>query len=335
MREKLFSKLALAVSRPAWLRVRTPHWALPALVVLLAVAPQVAHAQPTTTDPIVAAAGDIACDPSGSDFYKGHGTSTDCRQWYTSNLLGGVNRVLSLGDNQYQEGTLNQYLNSYKWSWGRFKGLTSPVVGNHEYRTPRAWGYFDYFNGVGNWKGRAGSRDSGYYSYNLGKWHLIALNSACGYSGDGGHVPGGCTPGSPEYEWLKRDLAANPRLCTLAYWHHALWNSDEEYGVRYFWNLLYAAHADLVLNGHDHDYERFAPMTPAGTLARNHGIRQIIVGTGGRNHGAVQTGVPHRQVANNTTFGVLRLRLHPTSYEWRFVHEQGKSFTDYGKKACH
>ncbi len=247
-----------------------------------------------------------------------------------------LNKIITLGDNQYQEGTLSQFRQSYDSSWGAqwgLKSITAPSVGNHEYRTPGAAGYFDYFNGAGNFTGPAGDRDKGYYSYDVGDWHVIALNSACGYSGDGEAVPGGCDPGSPQHEWLKEDLATRSRPCTLAYFHHARFSSAEN--VRPFWDLLYEAGAELAVNGHDHTYERFAPMTPGGQLDRDRGIRQIIAGNGGKSHGALNTGVPNREVANNDTYGVLKLKLHSGSYAWKMVPERGKTFTDSGTTSCH
>lgn len=285
-------------------------------------------------DPVIAGAGDIACDPAGTYFNGGAGTATRCHARATANLLLNMdlNKVITLGDNQYDEGTLSQFRQSYDSSWGSLKSITAPSVGNHEYRTPGAAGYFDYFNGVGRAMGPAGNRDEGYYSYNVGaNWHVVVLNSDCAF------VPGGgCAPGSRQHTWLMNDLATSSRPCTLAYFHHALFESTESANVRAFWDLLHNAGAELVLNGHDHTYERFAPMTPSGELDRGRGVRQIIVGSGGKSHGAFDTtNIPHREVENNDAYGVLNLTLRSGSYKWKFVPEAGSTFTDSGTTSCH
>lgn len=244
----------------------------------------------------------------------------------TARLLGSISgTVFTVGDNVYKEGSLYQFKNCYDPTWGRYKARTKPAVGNHEYRTPGASGYFDYFGAA------AGEPGKGYYSYNRGAWHIIALNSQCAY------VSGGCEPTSPMLTWLKNDLAANPTRCTLAYFHKPLFSSGYSRGnpvVRPLWNALYAAHADVVVSGHDHVYERFARQTPSGTLD-NQGIREFVVGTGGADHGGFNTRQPHSQVRNAKTFGVLKLRLESTGYRWRFVPVAGKTFTDSGFTFCH
>jgi len=287
-------------------------------------------------DPVIAGAGDIACDPAGRYFNGGAGTKTLCRGQHTANRLLNMDldKIFALGDDQYTKGTLSQFQQSYDSSWGALRTITAPSVGNHEYRTPSAAGYFDYFNGVDSAAGPAGNRDEGYYSYDVGaNWHVVVLNSACGYSGDGGTVPGGCDAGSPQEQWLRADLSANARPCTLAYFHHARFSSAEN--VRAFWDALYDSGVDLVLNGHDHTYERSAPQTPSGELDRDRGIRQIIVGTGGKSHGALNSDVPNREVANNDTYGILKLTLRPASYRWEFLPEVGKTFADGGTTNCH
>jgi hypothetical protein len=231
--------------------------------------------------------------------------------------------VLVLGDVQYEDGTLSRYQESYDLSWGRLKSITRPAVGNHEYRTAGASGYFSYFGAA------AGDKTKGYYSYDLGAWHLIALNSNCTYVG-------GCGVGSPQEQWLKADLAAHPNVCTLAYFHHPRFSSgqhgsDASYDV--FWNSLYAAGVEVVLNGHDHIYERFAPQNPRGGADPN-GIQQFIVGTGGKEHTSIASVQPNSAARNTDTFGFLKLTLHPTSYDWQFVPETGKTFTDSGSRNC-
>ena len=284
-------------------------------------------------DPIVAAAGDIACDPTSASFAGGLGTSTQCHAKYTSDILPGraLSAVLPLGDLQYESGTLTSFLGSYDLSWGRLKGTTYPAVGNHEYKTSGAAGYFDYFNGIGQLTGRAGERGRGYYSFDVGSWHLIALNSNCGQAG-------GCGAGSPQETWLRADLAAHPAGCTLAYWHAPRFSSGQHgdsSSLQPFWQALYDNGAEVVLSGHDHDYERFAPQTATGGADPVNGIREFVVGTGGRSHSSLGLPKPNSEVQNNDTYGVLKLTLHPGSYDWRFVPEAGKTFTDSGSESCH
>jgi hypothetical protein len=295
-------------------------------------APQLVVQTASSSDRLIAAAGDIACDPSASDFNLGLGTSTSCRQWYTSNLLLNPNlsAILPLGDNQYEKGTLANYLASYGPSWGRVKALTRPAVGNHEYAISGASGYFDYFDGVGSSTGPAGDRGKGYYSYDIGSWHLISLNSNCSNS-----KLGGCGPGSPQEQWLRADLDAHPASCVLAYWHHPRFSSGTSVtATSAFWQDLYAAGADIVLNGHDHIYERFARQDPAAVADPATGIREFIVGTGGRSHSGASNVKANSGMRNTKTFGVLELTLRPDGYDWRFVPEQGATFTDSGSDTC-
>jgi acid phosphatase type 7 len=285
-------------------------------------------------DPVVAAAGDIACDPTSSNFLGG---PASCRQWQTSDLLldPAIDTVLALGDLQYEHGSLAEFTNSYSLSWGKLhlKAITRPVLGNHEYQTGGAAGYFDYFNGVGGAIGPAGTRGQGWYSFDLGAWHLVALNSNCG-------AAGGCGPGSPQETWLRADLAANPRACTLAYIHHPRFSSGVHgsfTNVQPLWQALYDAGADVVLAGHDHNYERYLPQDAAGTADLARGLREFVVGTGGRNLRAFPGAQPaNSEVRDANAFGVLELALHPTSYEWEFVPAAGSpAFTDRGLGACH
>jgi hypothetical protein len=290
-------------------------------------------------DPLVAAAGDIACDTSSEFFNNGLGTPGHCRQRATSDLLvnAGLSAVLPLGDTQYHVGALEDYQGSFHPSWGRVKQLIRPVVGNHEYGTSNARGYFDYFNGVDQKSGPAGDRDKGYYSFDLGNWHLIALNTACDQL-DRGTAANGCAAGSPQERWLRADLAAHRRSCTLAYWHSPRFNSGyrgNSSSGQAFWEALYEAGADLVLSGDAHSYERFAPQDPAGRLDTAKGMRQFVVGTGGVFFTGWSSVKPNSEVRQNDTFGVLMLALRPTSYEWRFAPETGEAFTDSGSAACH
>jgi len=289
-----------------------------------------------TLEPVIAAAGDIACDPGFTYFRSGLGTSSRCRQKYTSDLLAnaGLAAVLALGDVQYDCGSATEFARSYHPSWGRVKEITRPAIGNHEYHTtggtgcsPSAngGGYFGYFGAA------AGEPGKGYYSYDIGAWHLVALNSNCKFVS--------CGSSSAQVQWLRQDLAAHPARCTLGYWHHPRFtsgtNSPGSSSVTPLYQALYDHGADLVLVGHDHHYERFAPQSPSGGRDLARGIRQFLVGTGGRGFHPLNTPRPNSEVRQNVTFGVLKLTLRPASYDWQFVPEAGKSFSDAGSQACH
>jgi hypothetical protein len=287
-------------------------------------------------DPVIAAAGDIACDPSSTSFNGGNGSSSSCRMRYTSDLIvnGGYAAVIALGDNQYYCGGYSAYQQAYDLSWGRVKSITHPSVGNHEYLTSGgtgcdttntgAAGYFRYFGAA------AGEPTKGYYSLDIGTWHVVALNSNCSSAG-------GCGTGSPQYNWLQSDLQAHPNACTLAYWHIPLYSSGgrASSNMRILWQVLYDNNADLVLEGHDHTYERFAPQNAAAGLDTARGLRSFIVGTGGANHTSFTTVAANSEVRDSATFGILAVTLHPTSYDWHFIPEAGKTFTDSGSTACH
>jgi hypothetical protein len=295
--------------------------------------------QPIGADPVVAAAGDIACDPGDPSFAGGLGTPRRCHQSHTSDLLlrSDLASVLVLGDVQYESGTFDAFLQSFHPTWGRVKPLIRPVPGNHEYRTPGAGGYFDYFNGPGQPTGPAGSRDAGWYSFDVGAWHVVALNSQCAEPRRS-PTAAACAPGSPQEQWLRADLAAHPTRCTLAYWHHPLFSSGggaSSPTMGPIWQALYDAGVDVVLNGHAHFYERFAPQTPAGAPDPVRGIRQFVVGTGGKSHGPFAAVTPNSEVRDRSTFGVLQLTLRAGSYAWAFVPEAGGRFTDAGAGSCH
>jgi acid phosphatase type 7 len=280
-------------------------------------------------DPVVTTAGDIACDPTYAYYNGGLGDATHCHQKYTSDVVLGTLpvTVLPLGDNQYNSGTLSAYRKVYDPTWGRFKSITRPVLGNHE---GSGTGYFDYFNGVGVSSGPAGQRGKGYYSFDVGTWHLIALNSNCSRVS--------CSKGSAQEQWLRSDLALNRSVCTLAYWHHPRFSSGFD-GDNTFMNELfkdlYNAGADVLLSGHSHDYERFAPQNPGGKLDRTSGIRQFVVGTGGAFFTGFSTVRPNSEVRNNKSYGVLRLTLHGTSYDWKLLPDKSGGFTDSGSTSCH
>jgi hypothetical protein len=238
--------------------------------------------------------------------------------------------VFAAGDLAYQRGTYEEFLKCYGPTWGRFKARTRPTPGNHEYNGAPATGYFRYWDGV------AGDPGKGYYSYDLGSWHIIVLNTNCGVT-----QLGGCEDGSPEETWLKQDLSAHSNVCTLAYGHHALFSSGlfpkhaEHPELRAFWQDLYDAHADVVLAGHEHSYERFALQNPEGNPDPDHGIREIVVGTGGRSHTPLGYAKPNSEVRDDKTYGVLKLTLSPGKYSWEFIPIPSKTFRDSGEGTCH
>jgi Calcineurin-like phosphoesterase len=275
-------------------------------------------------EPVIVAAGDIACSP-------GDLTPT-CQDQETAALLEGADRVLPLGDNQYEAGTLADYLARYDLSWGQCKASTAPVPGNHEYKTDGAAGYFDYFDGVGADTGPAGDRDKGYYSYNIGDWHLIALNANCGSRG----VPGGCAKSSPQITWLESDLANNPAECTLAYWHQPRFSSmHTNTPMDAAWNVLYDNGVDVVLNGHQHNYKRFAPMAPDGTKDDGAGIREFIVGTGGSSLSYYDQTYPTSKVEDATSYGVLKVTCFRRSTSGRLCRLEPGSSPTRAPANCH
>jgi Calcineurin-like phosphoesterase len=284
---------------------------------------------------VVAAAGDIACSPDSPNWNGGNGTTTACHQRTTSDLVLGMNpnAVFALGDEQYPAGTLAQFNAGYDPTWGRFKNITRPVVGNHEYDTSGASGYFNYFGDAAT-PLDPGCRSfcRGYYSFDLGEWHVVVLNSNCS------RTNASCTAGGPQHQWLVADLAAHPRQCTMAIMHHAYWGSSsaKETRVLPFINALYNANADVILAGHAHLYERFAPQDPNGFADPARGIREFIVGTGGGDlSGTPTTTAPNSEVLKSKRFGVLRLTLASGSYSWRFAADPTTPFIDSGSGACH
>lgn len=266
-------------------------------------------------DPVIVGAGDIAdCASSGDEA--------------TAALVAGIpGTVFTVGDNVYDNGTPSEFANCYDPSWGQFKDRTHPAVGNHEYNTPGAAGYYGYFGAA------AADPTQGWYSYDVGAWHVVVLNSECTQIG-------GCGYGRAEEQWLRADLAAHPTTCTAAIWHEPRYSSGTAHGddnsTTAFWEDLYYAGADLVINGHDHDYERFAPMNPRGEADPTHGLREFVVGTGGKNlTGFGNTIQPNSVVHDASTFGVLKLTLHDASYDWQFVPVAGGTgFTDAGTANC-
>jgi hypothetical protein len=266
------------------------------------------------TDPVLVGAGDIAdCDGTGAEA--------------TARLLDAIpGTVFTLGDNAYDDGSAAEFAACYDPTWGRHRARTRPALGNHDYHTAGAAGYFGYFGDA------AGDPATGYYSFDLGAWHVVALNSNC-------DEIGGCDAGSPQEQWLRDDLAAHPATCTLAYWHHPRFSSGIIHGgeetVQPLWQALADAGAEVVLSGHEHHYERFAPQDPNGRADAALGIREFVVGTGGRRLYPFGWRRSNSEVRNDDTLGVLQLTLRPTSYDWSFVPVAGESFRDDGSDSCH
>jgi acid phosphatase type 7 len=298
-------------------------------VAIAAAVVSLSASQGMAQDPVIAAAGDIACDPLDPGYNGGLGTPDRCQQKATSDLLvtGELSAVLMLGDMQYDSASAANINAVYHPTWGRVKSITRPVIGNHE---GGGAGYYNYFNGVGVNDGPAGPRGRGYYSFDLGSWHLVALNSNCSQVS--------CGTGSIQERWLRADLAAHPATCTLAYWHDPRYSSGHDGShvtLQPFWKALSDAGAEIVLSGNSHNYERFAPLDVNGQRTASGGIRQFVVGTGGAFFtGLGSSRLGGSEVAQNNTFGVLKLTLHPTSYDWQFVPIAGGTFTDSGSGAC-
>jgi hypothetical protein len=244
----------------------------------------------------------------------------------TAQLVATLPGVLAtLGDLAYESGTTDEFAQCYDPMWGQFKSRTRPAPGNHEYGSPGAAPYFAYFGS------RAGTGAGGYYSYNLGAWHVVALNSNCGPAG-------GCGAGSPQELWLRDDLRKSWAKCTLAYWHHPRFSSGQhgsDATVAPLWQALVDARAEIVLSGHDHDYERFMPQAADGTLDPVNGIREFVVGTGGKSLYPIVGQAPNSSIRDSQTYGVLRLTLARGRYSFRFLPVLGGTFTDSGRGVCH
>ena len=235
----------------------------------------------------------------------------------TAQLLDAIpGTVFTTGDNVYDRGAPDEFAGCYHPTWGRHRDRTMPVPGNHDYGTAGASGYFEYFNNL-----------PPYYVYNLGSWRIYALNSEINVS-----------EGSEQVTWLRADLTANPSQCVLAYWHQPRWSSGSVHGsdstYQTLWEILYQAGAEVVVNGHDHTYERFAEMNAFGE-AVSPGLREFVVGTGGRNLYGFDAPLPATEVRDNSAFGVLKLTLRAGGYDWEFVPVAGSTFTDGGSASCH
>lgn len=292
-------------------------------------------------DMFIMAAGDIACDPADAGFSGGNGTATRCREKFTAQLITAANpeAVLALGDTQYECGGTAAYAQSYNPTWGAFKDRTYPIVADQEYATigtdcgaAGADGYFNYF---ANAPQDAPGAPNGFYSFDLMGWHFIGLNSECA------QIPGGCAEGGAQNNFLENDLNNNTETCTLAMLHKPLFASKKNgsqvnNGMKPFWDDLVAEKADIILDGNSHFYERFEPQNANGVPDPN-GMVEFVVGTGGKSHGGLAASgsrLPTSEVGISTTFGVLKLTLHPTSYDWEFVVEGSSGFTDSGTASC-
>ncbi len=264
-----------------------------------------------TGDPVIIAVGDIAsCSSPGDEL--------------TAALVDKIpGTILAVGDIAYEHGSADDFTNCYNPSWGRFKNRTRPAPGNHDYVTRYAQGYYDYFGEL------AGPPNQGYYSFDVGAWHIISLDSNVD-----ARVVG--TQG----KWLRADLKAHPGTCTLAFWHHPIFSTDispdTNYTVKQLWWLLYLYGADVIINGHVHYYERFAPQTSSGQSDPQRGIREFVVGTGGAFllPKIAAKIAPNSEVIDNVTWGVLKMTLHSTSYDWEFIPVEGKTFHDSGSASC-
>jgi hypothetical protein len=281
---------------------------------------------PTNTPTASATPSRTNTPSSGSVVFVGAGDIADCggNDEATARLLDNIpGTVYTVGDNAYPNGTVAQFNDCYDPTWGRHKARTHPAVGDNDYNTSGATPYYNYFGAA------AGNPNAGYYSFNLGNWHIIVLNGNCSQIG-------GCSPSSAQGQWLQADLAANPSMCTLAIHHEPLFSSKGgDADMRDFWVPLYNAGADIVVSGHRHMYERFAQQNPDGVADPGRGIRQFVAGTGGASLTSSPSSVaPNSQVRNNNTYGVLKLTLHATSYDWQFIPIAGQTFTDSGSAQC-
>ncbi|HEY6810913.1 MAG TPA: DNRLRE domain-containing protein [Propionibacteriaceae bacterium] len=302
-----------------------------------------ATATSTATTPagatVIALGGDVACGTTEADYNGGNGTADKCRAKYTAGLINSINpsRLFAMGDLQYNSGSLTDFNGSYANSWGAFKSKTNPVVGNHEYGTSGAAGYFSYFGDAATPRQPGCTKNcDGFYSFNVpvgtSSWHIAVINGECTRIGGGV----GCAVGSPQYNWLKADLEANASTqCTAVLTHKPRWSSSSFYTaeIQPLVDLMGANKVDLLLAGHAHSYERFAPQTASGS-ASSTGIRQITVGTGGRDSQGFGTVLPNSVVRKNHIFGVMKLTLSPTSYSWSYVPDPTTPFSDSGSGNC-
>jgi len=276
-----------------------------------------------SNDPVLVGAGDISSCAQDNDASTAK-LLDEVVTGATGELV-----VFTAGDNAYESGTSAEFEQCYDPTWGRYKDRTRPASGNHEYKSGNAEGYFNYFGAA------AGDPTRGYYSYDLGTWHIVVLNT-------NDHCQQvACDKGSAQEEWLLSDLAAHPAPCTLAIWHDPRFTSGTKHGnspwVMPFWDDLYRQRADVVVSAHEHNYERFAPQTPTGESDPQFGIREFVVGTGGESHYSNSESVlANSEIGDDSTYGVIKLILHPEGYDWEFIPQgHADAFQDWGSGVCH
>jgi hypothetical protein len=310
-------------SRPAF-----PRTALALAALLLLLGTTTARAQPapdvvrpaaiTDLDTVATAPGSTVILVGAGDIANGSSGAEA-----TARLLDGIaGTVFTTGDNAYPDGTDSDFATRYHPTWGRHRARTRPSPGNHDYHTSGAAGYYSYFGAS------AGPAGRGYYSYDLGDWHIISLNSEVSMSA-----------GSAQEQWLRADLAATGKDCILAYWHKPRFSSSSTHGSstasQPLWQALYEAGAEIVVVGHDHTYERFAPQTPTGVADPARGIRQFVAGMGGAGHYGISSPIANSEAYNTDTYGVLKFTLGPGTYAWEFVPVAGGTYRDSGSGTCH
>jgi hypothetical protein len=272
----------------------------------------------------------LEAQPSGAHVLVGAGDIASCDRdadEATARLVEGIaGTVFTTGDNVYERGTRGEFERCYDPTWGRFKERTRPVPGNHDYATDGGAPYFEYFGPT------VGGPARSWYAYDLGAWRIYALDSNCE------RLDGGCADGSAQVDWLRDDLEANPRRCIAAYWHHPRFSSGRHGStpaVDPLWRVLVAADAEVVVTGHDHLYERFAPLDVDGRRDDRAGTRHFTSGTGGRDLYEFRQVLDASEVRDASTFGVLKLTLREDGYDWRFIPAYGRAFTDQGSGECH
>ena len=301
------SATSITAPTPTPVRTATPTATTTALP------PPTASPTPTATaaaNAVLVGAADIArCDANKDEA--------------TAALINGIpGTVFAAGDLAYSGSAATDITDCYGPSWGQFKNRTDPAIGNHEYEIPGATSYWNY------WGSAAGTPGQGWYAFNLGTWRIYVLNANCDKVA--------CNSGSPQETWLRADLAANPRQCVAAIWHQPLYSSS--YGtinaVRPFWQALYDYHAEIIINGHSHNYERFAQMDPTGAPAPGRGLKEFVVGTGGASPYAFTYTPANSELRNSGAFGVIKFTLKQGSYDWQFIPVAGQTFTDSGSGTC-
>lgn len=306
--------------------------ALPSATTIPAVLPQITNTpeamstptpgptlSPTPAPAVLIGAGDIAYCGDAPEYQGDEQTAALVQRLLAQSPNA---TVFTAGDTVYGDGTRAELKNCFGPSWGQFKDRIRPAPGNHDYMTDEAAPYYEYFGAAA---GRAGI---GYYSYELGDWHIVVLNSNCNDIA--------CTPDSQQVKWLREDLQQSNKICTLAYWHHPRWSSGIAGGgsSATFWKTVAEMGVDVVVNGHDHDYERFAPMDAAGNPDPN-GVREFVVGTGGAELRKWGTVKPNSEVRIDGTHGVIQFKLYPGHYDWEFFPVSDAALTDSGSGVCH